>query len=57
VKLDHAVVDPDRVLMLDLNYTNNSRVRSPAPALPATKWSSKWMIWFQDALATIAFFI
>ena len=56
-KLDYAVVDPERTLLLDINYTNNSRLREPAPALPATKWSSKWMIWLQDLLGTFTFFI
>jgi hypothetical protein len=56
-RLDHAVVDPERVLMLDLDYTNNSRRLEPAARLPAVKWSSRWMIWFQDFLATFAFLV
>jgi hypothetical protein len=56
VKLKAAVVDPDRVLALDLDSTNNSRLLEPAPVLPALKWTSKWMIWLQDLLATFAFF-
>ena len=55
-KLAHAVVDPERKLMLDLDYTNNSRLREEASTLAATKWSSRWMIWLQDLLSTFAFF-
>jgi len=56
-KLEYAVVDPERKLLLDLYYTNNSRRLEPAAQLPARKWGSKWMIWLQDLLATFAFFI
>ena len=55
-KLSYAVVDPERKLLLDLYYTNNSKLLEPRGTLPARKWSSKWMIWFQDLLATFAFF-
>ena len=55
-KLRHAIVDPDRVLQLDLNYTNNSRLLEPATVVPAVKWASKWMIWLQDFLETFTFF-
>ena len=56
-KLKYAIVDPDRKLVLDLYYTNNSRLLTPASKFPARKWGSKWMIWLQDALATFAFFV
>jgi hypothetical protein len=56
-KLRHAVVDPERTLVLDLNYTNNSRLLEPEPTLPAMKWGSKWMVWLQDMLACFAFFV
>jgi hypothetical protein len=56
-RLKYAVVDPKRKLLLDLNYTNNSRMMEPASTLPARKWASKWMIWLQDLLATFAFFV
>jgi hypothetical protein len=56
-RLAYAEVDPDRVLMLDVERTNNSRLREPAGRLPAVKWASKWMIWFQDRLATWTFFV
>jgi hypothetical protein len=56
-RLDHAIVDPERVLMLDIDYTNNSRLLEPRAKLPATKWASKWMIWFQEMLSSVAFFM
>ena len=55
-KLAYAVVDPDRMLALDLDRTNDSRLREPAPRLAAGKWGAKWMIWLQDLLHTVAFF-
>jgi aminopeptidase N len=51
-----AQVDPDRVLLLDVNYTNNSRTLRPQGDAAATKWALKWMIWLQDSLLTWAFF-
>jgi hypothetical protein len=51
-----AAVDPDRVLLLDLNYTNNSRTLAPRGPEAATKWSLKWMVWLQDLLLSWAFF-
>lgn len=47
-------VDPDRVLLLDVNYTNNSRTADPAGPRAATKWSLKWMVWLQDCLLSWA---
>jgi len=55
-RLEWAAVDPDRVLLLDLDYTNNSRRVEPRSTLPAVKWGSKWMLWLQDMLASFAFF-
>ena len=52
-----AVVDPDRVLLLDVDYTNNSRTMTPMAGPAATKWSLKWLVWLQDVLLTYGFFI
>ena len=51
-----AAVDPERVLLLDINYTNNSRTLSPKAGEAATKWALKWMVWLEDALLAWAFF-
>ena len=49
-----SAVDPDRVLLLDVNYTNNSRTLEPQGGRAATKWSLKWMVWLQDCLLSWA---
>ena len=56
-RLEYAIVDPERVLLLDIDYTNNSRLLESRATMPATKWASKWMIWFQDMLSSVAFFM
>ena len=50
-----AQVDPERVLLLDVNYTNNSKTTAPKTAEAATKWSLAWMLWLQDLMLTWSF--
>ncbi|MCA1583213.1 MAG: M1 family metallopeptidase [Acidobacteria bacterium] len=50
-------VDPERVLLLDVDYTNNSQTRTPRADEAAKKWSLAWMIWLQDLLLTYGFFV
>jgi len=52
-----AQVDPERILLLDVNYTNNSKTLAPEGPRAATKWALKWMVWLEDALLTWAFFV
>jgi hypothetical protein len=52
-----AAVDPDRVLLLDLDYTNNSVSLAPQAGAAARKWSLAWLIWLQDQLLTYGFFV
>lgn len=52
-----AEIDPDRVLLLDVDFTNNSMTLEPRGPEAATRWSLKWMVWLQDALLTWAFFV
>jgi hypothetical protein len=52
-----AVVDPERVLLLDVNFTNNSQLRAPRTSEAGLKWSLKWMAWLQDLMLTYAFFV
>lgn len=52
-----AQIDPERVLLLDTNFTNNSRALTPAGDRAATKWSLRWMVWLQDLLMTCAFLV
>jgi hypothetical protein len=63
VTLEHASraisaqVDPDQILVLDTNFTNNSFATEPAGPRAATKWAAIWLIWLQDQLLTWAFLI
>jgi hypothetical protein len=51
-----AVVDPERTLLLDVNFTNNSRTLRPQADAAATKWTLKWVVWLQDALLSWGLF-
>ncbi|MCP4201409.1 MAG: M1 family metallopeptidase [bacterium] len=55
-RLESATVDPERILLLDMNYTNNSKTLKPGDRWPAFKWAGKWMVWLQDLMHTLAFF-
>jgi hypothetical protein len=57
VRARSVQVDPNRVLMLDVNYTNNSRTLQPRTSEASLKWSLKWMAWLQDVLVTYAWLI
>ena len=52
-----AIVDPERVLLLDVDRTNNSFTTRPRSREAARKWMLKWMVWLQDALAMYSFYI
>src|SRR5688572_17679846 len=52
-----AQIDPERVLLLDTSFTNNSRTLEPARDQAATKWSLRWMVWLQDLFMTYAFLV
>jgi hypothetical protein len=52
-----AEVDPDGILVLDVNRTNNTVTLEPAAPRAATKWSLAWLIWLQDHLLTYGFFV
>jgi len=52
-----AVVDPDHVLLLDVNLTNNSETRRPRAAEAARHWAGRWWIWLQDLALTYGFFL
>ncbi len=51
-----AQIDPRHVLLLDVDYTNNSRTLAPRGREAATKWSLKWAVWLQDCLLSWSFF-
>ena len=50
-------VDPDRVLLLDVDYANNSWTAAPRAGAAATKWMLRWMVWLQDLMLTYAFLV
>lgn len=50
-------VDPERVLALDVNYTNNSWSAKPQAEAAAQRWSLTWLTWLQDLLLTYGFFV
>ena len=52
--IDAVQVDPQRVLLLDVNYTNNSWTREPATGKAATRWAAQWLIWLEDCLLSWA---
>lgn len=52
-----AQIDPERVLLLDTNYTNNSRTLTPQNHAAADKWSLRWMTWLQDLFMTWSFVV
>lgn len=63
ISVDHATaavsaqVDPDQILLLDTNFTNNSYTAEPQGPRAATKWATTWMVWLQDQLLTWTFFV
>jgi hypothetical protein len=50
-------VDPERQLLLDVAYTNNSQTLTPRRDEASLKWSLHWMVWLQDLLLTYGFFV
>lgn len=50
-------VDPDHVLRLDVQRTNNSWTTSPQAARVARAWSVRWWTWLQHQMLTYAFFV
>jgi aminopeptidase N len=49
-------VDPDRMLLLDINYTNNSRTLAPRTNQASTKWALTWMTWLEQLMLAYGFF-
>jgi hypothetical protein len=57
VRASFAEIDPDHIVILDTNRTNNSVTLAPRARQAARKWSLAWLIWLQDHLLTYGFFI
>ena len=43
-------VDQQRVLVLDVSYTNNSKTTQPTGIRAARRWSASWMVWLENCL-------
>jgi hypothetical protein len=51
----HTVeVDPDHVLVLDTNSSNNSWTSTPRARPAAQKWTAKWLVWLQGVMELAA---
>ena len=50
-------VDPNYVLVLDVNRTNNSRTLAPQAAKASRQWAGRWWVWLQDLVITYGFFV
>ena len=48
-------VDPERVLLLDVNFTNNSWTSRPRGRDAAGRWAWRWLMWAQELMLTYAF--
>jgi Peptidase family M1 domain len=55
-RVERVRVDPDHVLVLDTEFSNNAWLREAPAELAATKWASKWMLWVQHTMEAFAFF-
>ena len=49
-----AMIDPNRVLLLDLEQTNNSRTLAPKRGAAATRWASLYLLWLEHLLLSYA---
>ena len=49
-----ARLDPEQVLVMDVDYSNQTRV-TDAPAVPMGKWLASWVVWLQDAALSYGF--
>jgi hypothetical protein len=47
-----ALVDPDRVILLDTHRTNNSLSIAPQTGAASNRWALRWMLWLESVLLT-----
>lgn len=55
-RVERVRVDPDHVLVLDTEFSNNTWLREAPAGMAATKWASAWMLWVQHTMEAFAFF-
>jgi len=51
-RVEWAMVDPNQILVLDVNYLNNSRMRSAATR-GVVRLVGRWTFWFQNLLQLV----
>jgi hypothetical protein len=51
-RLEWADIDPDRQVILDVDWSNNAR-RVEADRRVAAKWTTRWLFWVQNALSLV----
>jgi hypothetical protein len=51
-KLEWVDIDPDRKVLLDVNWLNNGR-RLQGDSRPAASWATRWMFLVQTLLSTV----
>ena len=56
-RVSHVDVDPNHVLRLDVQRTNNSWTTSPQATRASRAWSVRWWTWLQHQMLTYAFFV
>jgi hypothetical protein len=54
-KLEWVDIDPDRKVLLDVNWLNNGRRLSP-DGRPAASWASRWLFLVQHVITTLGLF-
>jgi len=54
-KAKSAEVDPGRKLVLDANFTNNSRL-AKEDNRAAAKWYVRWIFWLENLFFAASFF-
>ncbi|MBN1352484.1 M1 family metallopeptidase [candidate division KSB1 bacterium] len=52
-KVASAQIDPLNKILLDVNWTNNSRTAEPVSAGP-NRWAIKWLFWIQNLLQLVS---
>ena len=48
-------LDPDRVLLLDRSYLDNTVVIDGVTLVPVGKWVAYWLVWLQGAMLDYGF--
>jgi hypothetical protein len=51
-KLEWVDIDPERKVLLDVNWLNNSR-RLDGDSRPAAGWTARWMFLVQVLISTL----